>query len=148
MNREKVNSLLEKYWNAETSLEEERLLREYFAQSTEENGPASNLFRYFAGMADESFTKEVELAPRKTAFPLKYILSIAASVILVGAAFFLLQPVVGVAPASNEVVLDDPEKAWELTVETLSFLNGQVTKGEVTLKENLIHFDKTFIFKS
>ena len=49
MDSNKIEALLNKYWNCETSLEEEQQLRDYFKQGNipEQLKEAASLFRYF-----------------------------------------------------------------------------------------------------
>ena len=81
MELSKIESLLEKYLNAETSLQEEVVLQEYFAS----NDVAAHLqeyqlmFSYFAQSKEESYAKPIQLKTKKTNW--KW-LSIAASVAL------------------------------------------------------------------
>ena len=60
MDSKHIEQLLEKYWNCETSLEEEKQLREYFGG---ENVPgqwkeASELFRYFEQQRHQPLTDQ------------------------------------------------------------------------------------------
>ena len=57
MDSNKINELLNKYWNGETSLEEEQLLREYFRENEipEQWKEVGVLFRYF----DENKKKSI-----------------------------------------------------------------------------------------
>lgn len=50
-----INQLLERYWNADTSLEEERILRNFFRQKEipAELAPYAALFRYEQAQAEE-----------------------------------------------------------------------------------------------
>ena len=76
-----IEQLIEKYENAETSLQEEQVLKDYFQQN---NVPAhlieyKALFTYFNESSTERFTKTIPLKPRNTNW--KW-LSIAAAVVL------------------------------------------------------------------
>ena len=83
-----IEKLVEKYLNAETTLQEEQILQEYFTSS---NVAAhlqeySMLFGYFKQSKDESFTKTIQLKPEKPKKNWKW-LSVAASVVLLFSAF-------------------------------------------------------------
>lgn len=76
-----IEKLVEKYLDAETSLQEEATLKAYFAS----DNVAPHLeeyqimFGYFAKSKDETFTKTIELKTKKRNFRW---LSVAASVVL------------------------------------------------------------------
>lgn len=79
-----IEKLVEKYENAETTLQEENILREYFLS----DNVAPHLegyqmmFTYFQASKDETFNKTIELEPKKAKkVNLKW-LSVAASVVL------------------------------------------------------------------
>ncbi len=83
-----IDKLVEKYLNAETTLQEEQVLQEYF---TSPNVAAhlqeySIMFSYFKQSKDETYTKTIQLKPEKPKKNLKW-LSIAASVVLLFSAF-------------------------------------------------------------
>src|SRR5688572_23992422 len=66
MESNKIQELLERYWQAETSLEEEAQLREYFSKPDlpEQWREAANLFRYLSinkkkELTHQTFNKEV-----------------------------------------------------------------------------------------
>ncbi|CAL2074870.1 hypothetical protein [Tenacibaculum sp. 190524A02b] len=79
-----IEKLLEKYLNAETTLNEEKILQEYFTSSNvaphlQEYGV---LFSYFKQSKDETFTKTIQLKPEKQRKKNWKWLSVAASVVL------------------------------------------------------------------
>lgn len=84
-----IEILLEKYLNAETTLQEEKVLQEYFTS----NNVASHLyeysymFSYFKQNKDETFTKTIQLKPEKTKKKNWQWLSVAASVVLLFSVF-------------------------------------------------------------
>ncbi|WP_028888524.1 hypothetical protein [Tenacibaculum ovolyticum] len=83
-----IEKLVEKYLNAETTLQEEQILQEYF---TSPNVAAhlqeySMMFSYFKQSKDETFTKTIQLKPEKTKKNWKW-LSVAASIALLFSAF-------------------------------------------------------------
>lgn len=78
----KIEQLLDKYLNAETTLQEETVLKDYFT-SGETVAPHLEsyqaLFGYFADNKSEKFTKTIQLKTKRTNW--KW-LSVAASVVL------------------------------------------------------------------
>ncbi|MGB5227005.1 MAG: hypothetical protein WBN55_01990 [Eudoraea sp.] len=87
MELDKIQKLLEKYFEATTTVEEEKQLRDYFSQDSvaphlEQYAP---MFAYFSIAKDERFTKQVPLKPRVSYH--KWI-SIAAVAVMVFGIFF------------------------------------------------------------
>ncbi len=77
----KIEQLLDKYLNAETTLQEEAVLSDYFTsgQVATHLEEYKALFIYFADNKSERFTKTIQLNTKKTNW--KW-LSVAASVVL------------------------------------------------------------------
>lgn len=76
-----IEKLLIKYENAETSLQEEKVLKNYFNNN---NVPAhlleyKALFGYFNKSSEEQFTKTIQLKPRRSNWAW---LSVAAAIVL------------------------------------------------------------------
>ena len=76
-----IERLLEKYLNAETSIAEEQILKDYFTGNNvaPHLGEYEALFCYFSASKNERFTKSIQLKSQKSSW--KW-LSIAASVVL------------------------------------------------------------------
>lgn len=84
-----IEKLVEKYLNAETSLQEETTLKNYFtggnvAPHLQEY---EYMFNYFATTKDETFTKTIQLEPKKSKQRNFKWLSVAASVMLLFSVF-------------------------------------------------------------
>ena len=83
-----IEKLVEKYLDAETTLQEEKILQEYF--TSDNVAPHlyeySYMFSYFKQNKDETFTKTIQLKPEKTKKNWKW-LSVAASVVLLFSVF-------------------------------------------------------------
>jgi len=80
----KIEELVEKYLNAETTLQEETILKNYFtgdfvAPHLQEY---TAMFTYFANTKSETFTKTIQLEPKKSKKINFKWLSVAASVML------------------------------------------------------------------
>jgi hypothetical protein len=87
MELDKIQKLLEKYFEATTTVAEEEQLREYFSKDSvaphlEQYTP---MFTYFSKAKDERFTKQVPLKPRVSYY--KWI-SIAAVAVMAFGIFF------------------------------------------------------------
>ena len=136
MDSEKIDELLNKYWNCETSLEEEQQLHEYFRQSSvpEQLKETAALFRYFdehkeKSLSDGSFEKDVLKklqAPKKSkmASLVSNTMRIAAGIIvLVMAIWFVRLEVRKSRPAQVEDTYDDPKIAFEETKKALMMIS-------------------------
>lgn len=87
MELDKIEKLLEKYFEASTTVAEEEMLRAYFSQDKvpthlKQYAP---LFQYFSNAKKERFTKSVPLEPRKSHY--KWI-SVAAVAVLTFGIYF------------------------------------------------------------
>lgn len=87
MELDNIERLLEKYFEATTSVAEEQTLRQYFAQ--DEVAPHLKqyqpMFAFFSNAKEERYTKQVPLKPRKNYY--KWI-SVAAVAVLIFGIYF------------------------------------------------------------
>ncbi|MGB1042372.1 MAG: hypothetical protein ACPGU6_03190 [Tenacibaculum sp.] len=83
-----IEKLVDKYLDAETTLQEEQILQEYFTSNNvaPHLQEYSMMFSYFKQNKDETFTKTIQLKPEKTKKNWKW-LSVAASVVLLFSVF-------------------------------------------------------------
>ena len=149
MNKDRINKLLEKYWEAESSLEEEKELRVHFSSDDMDSSVEAALFAYFEKERSKSLERTIDFAPtpKRRVVNMRYIFSIAASVAILTLAYIGLSP--GIDNHNpNHTLVEDPEEALKITLDALSLVNGQMAKGEATVRESMQHLDKTFIFKS
>ena len=132
MELDKLEILLEKYFEGETSIAEENQLKEYFsssnvAQHLEQYKP---LFGYFSASKQQEFTQEVPLIsnPRVKKRTTTW-LSIAASVtVLLGAGTFTYFNYDN-TQTQELGTYDDPEVAFRETQKALSLLSQNVNVG-------------------
>ncbi|MBX2962183.1 MAG: hypothetical protein KF687_06700 [Cyclobacteriaceae bacterium] len=138
MDSRKLEELLQKYWNCESSLEEEEQLREYFRG---ENIPdalseMARLFRYFdeqrARTTDVEFdpTMPLQLKTKHSDKKGKIVklfyntMRIAAGVaVLLAAVYFVRQEVRNDNTIAVEDTFDDPQKAFEETKRALLMIS-------------------------
>jgi len=130
MESDRIDILLEKYFQGETSIAEEKELKNYFsssdvAQHLEQYKP---MFGYFSQAKQHQFVQEIPLQSKKRNVAW---LSIAASVVVmlgVGTfAYYNSQP-------QDLGTYDDPEVAFRETQKALSLLSGNVNKGLESVK--------------
>jgi hypothetical protein len=125
----KVEILLEKYFQGETSIAEEKELRSYF--SSPDVAPHLEqykaMFGFFIQAKQQEYTKELPQSTKKTKF--KW-LSIAASVVvLLGLATFYIMDSGGPATQKQLGTYDDPKKAFQETQKALALLSSHVNVG-------------------
>ncbi|MCF6140597.1 hypothetical protein L1S34_04795 [Flavobacterium sp. K77] len=127
-----IDSLLEKYFNGETSLNEEQQLRDYF--STQVPAPHLKQYQSFFGYFDQAKLEECpkQLPIFRTVKPVRNRMlwwSVAASiVVLVGwSTFAFLQTTA--SEQSDLGTYEDPKVAFEATQKALSMLSTQVNVG-------------------
>ena len=85
----KIEELLNKYWDGETSVHEEKILKEYFNSNNvaEHLKPYTGLFGYFKESKDESLQLDIQL-PVENKVKNKTWISAVASIILLFGLFF------------------------------------------------------------
>lgn len=126
---DRIENLLEKYFEAATSIAEEKELKEYFASSDvaqhlEQYKP---IFGYVVQAKQEQFTATIPLTTKKRN---KVVwLSVAASVaVLLGVGFFTFNN--DNQPKSSDLgTYDDPEVAFRETQKALAMISENVNKG-------------------
>ena len=144
----RIEKLLEKYFEAETSIAEEKELKEYFtsldvAQHLEQYKP---LFGYFPQAKQEHFNLAIPLTTKKRNRVVW--LSVAASVaVLLGVGLFTFNNYN--EPKSNDLgTYDDPEVAFRETQKALAMISEHVNKGIGSMKYlNEYEQSKNKIFK-
>ena len=159
-----INGLKEKYWAGETTLAEEQRLRSHMESHPEEAGPEQMLFTFFAEERQRTYERSVKMPTPWIKRLTHTILPLAASLILIVGAVWVVNN--NSNTTTNEIIVDDPETALQITREAFALLNGKVDHGEQMLKDNIalingtvdqgeriikdniIHLDKTLIFKN
>jgi hypothetical protein len=131
MELDKIENILEKYFQGETSIAEENQLKDYFsssnvAQHLEQYKP---IFGYFSQVKQQKSTQEIPLKTnkRKVAW-----LSIAASVVVllgIGTYYFAGEKTTPVVTQSELGTYDDPEEALAATQKALALLSNNVNVG-------------------
>jgi hypothetical protein len=130
-----IEKLLDKYFEAKTTVAEENLLREYFtgekvAPHLEQYSP---LFGYLSQAKEERFTKQVPLKPRM--YHYRWI-SVAAAVILAFGIFF------GPEQYQDYQEQKQAEIAYNETRKALSLLASNLERG-TTKVAYLNEFEQT-----
>lgn len=164
MNYEKINMLLEKYWDAETSIEEENELKHYFsgADVHPDHEEYADLFIYFKQVKESSISLEKAMAKvndelknsvggftSAKVMPMrKWALSIAASLIMIFGAISIWENYSKAStPSFASVEIENPDEALEVTLEALAYLGGKMKKGTTPVKEQMEKMKTQDIFK-
>lgn len=145
---DRIEKLLEKYFEAETSIAEEKELKDYFtslnvAPHLEQYKP---IFGYAVQAKQEQFTATIPLKTKKRNIAVW--LSVAASVVvLLSVGLFTFnhynQPVLG-----DLGTYDDPEVAYRETQKALALISESVNKGIESMEYiNEYEQSKNKIFK-
>ncbi|MFH7004749.1 hypothetical protein [Flavobacterium bizetiae] len=128
----KIEDLLEKYFQGETSIAEEKELKDYFsspnvAQHLEQYKP---MFGYFSQVKEQKSTQEIPLKTNKRNVAW---LSIAASAVVllgIGTYFYVSEKNAVETVAQTELgTYDDPEEALAATQKALALLSNNVNVG-------------------
>ncbi|MEN2414821.1 hypothetical protein [Flavobacterium mesophilum] len=132
MELDRIENILEKYFQGETTIAEEKELKEYFsspnvAQHLEQYQP---MFGYFSQVKQQRSTQEIPLQTKKRNVAW---LSIAASAVVllgIGAYYFAGEKTAASAVAQSELgTYDDPEEALKATQKALALLSTHVNVG-------------------
>jgi hypothetical protein len=150
MDSKKIEELLQKYWDCETSLEEEQQLQEYFRQGNvpEHMKETGALFQYFGQQKKKSvqgqFDTQVlaKIKPKGKVTNLVQIsLRIAAGIaVVVAAVFFVRQEIRKNDEVAMEDTFEDPQKALEETKKALLMISKGFGSAEQQAKKiNMIN---------
>ncbi|MFH6993632.1 hypothetical protein [Flavobacterium sp. FlaQc-48] len=128
----KIEDILEKYFQGETNIAEEKELKEYFsspnvAQHLEYYKP---MFGYFSQVKEQKSTQEIPLKTNKRNVAW---LSIAASVVVllgIGTYFYVSEKNAAQTVGQTELgTYDNPEEALAATQKALALLSNNVNVG-------------------
>lgn len=146
MDSERINELLEKYWNCETTLEEEQELQKYFRGAVLESlKDTASLFRYFEEEKNKevigsSFDRDVIAKVKANDTPIRSLLynsvRIAAGIaVLVMAVWLVRLEIRKSAPADMADTYDDPKMAFEETKKALMMISRSFNTAEEQAKK-------------
>jgi hypothetical protein len=121
-----IELLVEKYLNAETTLQEEATLKNYFTGGNvpEHSQAYEDLFNYFVIAKEETFTKTLSLEPKKSKKRNLKWLSVAASVAVLFTVF------VGKQQYDENVQRKEAQRIYAQVSKGLELLSTNLKKGE------------------
>ncbi len=146
-----IEKLLKKYWEGETTLEEEKLIKKHFASDNPTNDNMESLFTFFENEKKITYQGNLQF-PKKKVLRLNFYreMAVAASIVLLLGLAFLIKNNINqnhkTTLAKYEV--KDPKKAKEITKNALALLAKKYNKGETALSQNIKNIDKINIFNS
>lgn len=150
MDSEKLNGLLAKYWNGETSLEEEEQLRTFFSQADapEHLADAASLFRYFENQKNKSLTdagfddkvlrkirRSGAGAGKVRALMLNSMRIAAGIVVLIAAVWLVRMELRQSSPPEMADTYSDPKMAFEETKKALMMISRSFGTAEEQAKK-------------
>ena len=137
-----IEYLLDKYWKAETSLEEEKALKAYFSQSEIESKfeQEKALFNFFLEEEKLEMDTEIKLpeakvisiAPKSKKRNYSTALGIAATIALMAAMIFTIKPLeLFTKKQMSSVVIEheNPEEALEDLKIALAYISGKMNQS-------------------
>lgn len=151
MDSKALEQLLEKYWACETSLEEEKVLRDYFNGNDVPDTfrDTAALFRFFemeraratGEEVERHVTKEIRRSQRGKVISMMSVARIAAGLLVVVAAtYFVRQEIRKSYPPEIEDTITDPELALQETKKALMMISKGFGKArEEATKINLFN---------
>ena len=159
MNIHDINKLLNKYWDAETTLDEEQILIDYFNSNdvAEEHMEYRPLFQFYASASNVKLDKIKELRPEKAkviSFR-KYsawgVIGIAASFIIlvaVGVINFTPQPTTyGNQFTLESIEVTEEAEALAITKDALAYLGVKWDNSSQIIKTNVAKMETVSILK-
>lgn len=114
-----IDKLLEKYWNGETSLEEEKVIKSHFKSNPALNNEG-HYFRYLAKQQAQKYEGSKAMSTRKAWLS-------AAATITIGV---ITAALVFNDAKKDPFAIDDPEKAFQATKEALMMIGAELNQGQ------------------
>lgn len=126
-----IEKLIEKYENAETTLQEEQQLKHYFSQETVEPHLEvyKPMFAYFSHTQNEEYTKDIPLKPKKTTVLYQWISVAAIVIIMLGVVFNQTSGPDSIDDLSQEELL-----AYNQAMDAFQMLSSNFNKGTESIE--------------
>jgi hypothetical protein len=153
-----INKLIEKYWEAETTIEEEEVLKTYFNSDhvAKEHLDFAPLFSYYKAQLQLKYdmpldlqtteiqdSKVVQISTWK-----KYMYAVASIFVLgLGSIYFFKN--ISESDVENNLVreIEDPEEALALTLKALAMVSKNLKTGTDHVESGMQNVNKANIFK-
>lgn len=159
--RPDIDHLLDKYWEGESSLEDEKILKQYFLSSdvAAEHEAFKELFVFFDSESQIKYPTDSQTVENKSESTVKvrtlsirkYMYAVAAVLVLaIGSIFVVKNLNKDIQPKetySQVQEIEDPEEALRVTKQALALLSKKLNSSTKTVKENMGSLEKASIFK-
>jgi hypothetical protein len=146
MELDRIEILLEKYFEGETSIAEENELKAYFSSAdvAQHLEHYKAMFGYFSSAIEQKFEQQLPLKSKKVQVAW---LSVAASVVILLGMFTFYNR--NINQSEDLGTYNDPEKAFEETQKALNLLSKNVNVGIESMQYvNEYQESKNLIFKN
>jgi len=130
-----IEQLLEKYWNGETSVAEEREIKDYFKKHPDQSFEE----QYFAQTKAKREIKPQVSFVHPGRSVRRVWLSVAAAIIL---GLLAIPLIIQQQSPKDQFAVEDPAKAFEITKASLMMVSEGLNKGKTYSAEELGKFDK------
>ncbi|MDH3650547.1 MAG: hypothetical protein OEQ53_12765 [Saprospiraceae bacterium] len=149
MDSKQIRELLERYWEGETSLEEELQLKKYFAQDyvAEDLEAHQAMFQFFTAESAIKMRQSIRLpiegaggARTRRLTHTKWLRNMAAAIVVALGLFFIFSPKqekLEIRAFAQLDTYDSPELAYEEAKKALFYLSGKMNKGVSTAASSL-----------
>lgn len=155
---DRIQKLLDLYWEGETTLQEEEEIRQYFKNGNirEEHKAFAPLFQFFRDQEDLSCPEiDYKILENKASsgsntriITMRWIYATAAVLVLALAAIFVFQqPQQKEETIASAREIEDPEEAYRVTLEALALVSGKLNKGTESIQMGLENVHKASIIK-
>lgn len=157
-NFDHLERLQQKYWDGETRTEEEELLM-YYYQDDNYLSTEDSYQDYFAYMKiirelnwdyDNAHINKTELKPSNQIIRIRQWVYATSAVFILGvASWFVIRNTATVekTPQSYVYEIEDPDEAYQVTMEALAMLSSKYNKSEESFRENFSLVGRADIFK-
>jgi len=143
--RDHIHSLIEKYWQGETSLSEEQELKAYYDSQQDKGSAEGAYFAYLKKEQEKTFTKTVTMPQAKKTPWTRRLISIAAALLIMMGSWWSISQLNN---PSKMTTIEDPELALQITREAFALINGKVDKSGQAVIAQLPQLEKTLVFKN
>ncbi len=157
-----MDKMLNKYWEGETTLREEEMIKAYFKSGNvaENHREYSDLFQYYDEQKNVVFHENHKVTSQKTSntdekvtkiFSIRKILfAVAAVSVLVFSAINVFQIINDNShkqQTAEIIEIEDPEEALRVTREALALVSTKFRESQETVRKNMEPLEKAAIFK-
>jgi hypothetical protein len=130
MESDKINALLEKYFEGETTIAEENELKKYFSSAVvaPDLQQYQSLFGYYTSETKQNFEPKLMLQSNKS-IKNTWIAVAASMVVLLGVGIYTFNNISNNKTNQELGTYDDPEEAFKETQKALAMLSNHVNVG-------------------